>query len=172
MRIYAEFDSLEEFQAFGSGNGRPPSTPYPTPPSDPIPGENTQGTVPAPAKRGRKPKDAIVPATSATTTAPPPVTVTPTAPVAAQDSEFDDAPSGGDDEFDTPVPVAAATVTKDDVRAALVGYQDRLTAGGAALEAARVTVMALLKKVGGADKLGALAEDKFQAVINAAKNAK
>lgn len=170
MKIYVEFDSLEEFQSYGSGIR------YPAPPADPIPGENTQGTVPVPAKRTRKLKDPVptitVPATSTTTSNPPPVTVTPTAPVAAQDSEFDDAPPAADDEFDTPVAAAAVAVTKDDVRAALVGYQDRLTAGGAALEAARVTVMALLKKVGGADKLGALDEGKFQAVINAAKNAK
>jgi sRNA-binding protein len=63
------------------------------------------------------------------------------------------------DEDDEP----AAPLTKDDVRAELVAYQGRST-----MEKAQ----ALLKDVGGVEKLGALPPEKFQAVINAAKTAK
>jgi hypothetical protein len=57
----------------------------------------------------------------------------------------------------------SAPLTKDDVRAELVAYQGRST-----MEKAQ----ALLKDVGGVEKLGALPPEKFQAVINAAKTAK
>lgn len=167
MRIYVEFDSLEEFQAYGSGGVRPlvalpvnGAVRLSDAPADPTVVEAT------PQRRKRRTNAEIA---AAQATAPPAEATT------AQTSEFDDAPTAADDEFDTPVPTKAWNDVKegrDLVRAALVGYQDRLVAAGKDIESARTVVMALLKKVGGADKLGALAEDKFAASIAAANSAK
>lgn len=60
-------------------------------------------------------------------------------------------------------PTSPPLPTKEDVRAALVAYQTRSSADKA---------RALLKSVGGADTLGSLKEEKFAAVIEAAKKAK
>lgn len=125
-------------------------------------------TEPAPARKRRTKAEMAADLAAAQVATAPPVAQT----TAVQEPDFDDTP-GETDEFDTPpAPPAAVAKTKDDVRAALVGYQDRLAATGKDIETARAAVMALLKKVGGADKLGALTEDKFSAVIKAAEAAK
>jgi hypothetical protein len=75
--------------------------------------------------------------------------------------------------------VAASTVTKEDVRTALVTYQtkkkEKLLAGGADENTAKTEAMnaarKLLATAGGADNLGALVEAKYAAVIDAAVKA-
>ena len=70
-------------------------------------------------------------------------------------------PAGSDWDEDEPLP--PVRLTKDDVRAALVAYQTRST---------QEKAQALLKAVGGVEKLGALPEGKFAEVIKAAETAK
>lgn len=94
---------------------------------------------------------------------------------AVVDAEFEDAlQTPASDFLDDDDAPPAKEVTKDEVRAALVAYQDRLTGPKPtpeALEKARGTVLGLLSKVGGADKLGALDIKKFGAAVIAAANA-
>lgn len=171
MKVTIEFDSLEEALPFLQatypttpvGDGGPPAR------AD----VNPVNIVDETPKRKRRTKAEMAAAAieaQVTTAAPDPegddepVTVT-------QTSEFEDAPPA-DDFLDDEPAAPVKQVTKDDVRAALVGYQERLSKGGKNVEEARSTVLALLKKVSGADKLGELAADKFAAVIDAANKAK
>lgn len=177
MRIYVEFDSLEEFQAYGSGVYS--NVPVPTPPPAIPPAAVTEDAAP-PQKRTRRTKAEMEAALAAAQTKnPAPHAAAPASAAethtAATGGEFDDSPTEVD-EFDTPVAPATPTMSDEEhkglVRAALVGYQDRMTDAGKDLEAARGVVMALLKKHGDADKLGALKRDKYDAVIKAANTAK
>lgn len=153
MKITFEFDNLEEsrpvLNALYGLNFAPVPTPVgvaAAPPADP------------PQKRTRRTKAEMEAAKSAETAAPPADPPPSTPPPVAASGDWDE--DDEDDEDDAP---AQPTYTKDDVRAALVAYQGR-----SSMEKAQ----AILKNVGGVEKLGALPESKFAEVINAAKNAK
>lgn len=166
MRIAIEFENIDEAYpvlkfAFDNRNLAPPIG-VPASEAETLAGTSTTAPV-TPAAPARKRR------TKAEIAADEAVAAAAAAATQVQTSEFDDAPEPVD-EFDAPP--AAVKVTKDDVRAALVGYQERLGAKNKDVEAVRTVVLGLLKKVGGADKLGALTEDKFQAVIDAANAAK
>lgn len=109
---------------------------------------------------------------------------TPATPAADDSVPFDSTSAEPEDETDDPfaldAPEPEATpATKEDVRAALIGYQTALKAkfigngrdekegSKAAMERARD----LLKKVGGTDNLGGLDDSKFDAVVKAATKA-
>lgn len=172
MRITVEFDSLEDFYRFQNSSPRPV-----TPPVDNAhvaPGAE-QFSEPAPAKRKRRTNAEIAAdvATAQSTAAKPSVVETTT----AQTSEFEDEPAAQTQasdflEYDDAPP--AKEVTKDDVRAALVAYQERLTKAGKDLEKARETVLDVIEKVvgKGVRKLGAVTPDKFAALVAAAQAAK
>jgi len=178
MKIAVGFDSPEEaipfFQAyFTAPSAAPPKAPENNAQSVPSPTKSE----PAPAVETEKPKrtrraKAETAAEQAPVQAAKVADVDPEDAPTAQSSEFDDAPPEVDfldDDSVTPAPA----LSKDDVRAALVEYQERLTKSGVDIEEARTTVLALLKKVsGGADKLGGCPENKFAEVIKAAHNAK
>lgn len=162
MKFIIETDDINEAYRALAAIGQPMPTSAPAPA-----GENT---APAPAadvdvekpRRGRKPKDAPVETPAA---APAPVAAA--TPTPAPVSDWDDEPAAP----------AAVVYTKDDTRAALVSYQNRLTSAtsGPELEAARATVLKLLADVGNggqAVSLGALAPEKYAAVIAAANAAK
>ncbi len=102
-------------------------------------------TIPPAPRRGRPPKAAVLPPPADT----PPVS-------AGKQEDWVDEPA----EEESAAEEVAASVTKEDVRAALVAYQGKYGA-----EKAR----GLLKTAGGVDTLGQLPESKFAAVIAATK---
>lgn len=177
MRIAVEFDSLEEFQSFFSAPAMSaPAAIRVAPPSGvtPVAASQEASVEVEKPKRTRRTKAEL--AADAAAQAAPPVAqpaadVDPEEAPTAQSSEFDPPAEVESDFLDDDVAPAPA-LTKDDVRAALVSYQERLTASGKDLETARATVLALLKKVSGADKLGGCPDNKFAEVIKAAHNAK
>lgn len=166
MKITVEFDSYEEFLSFRAPPAHVPYVPSPTGLATVVSLADLAAAA-QPASEEKPKRTRRTKAEIAAAEAPVQAAKLPESPPA---DPFGDEPVPTDDFDDAPAPAAPAT--KDEVRAALVGYQDRLVASGKGLETARETVMALLKKVGDADKLGALTEGKFRAVINAANNAK
>ncbi len=152
MEVTVKFSSLEE--ALQYLNRYSPAAPA-TEQGDPEPAPAVEAPKP---KRTRKVAEAPAPA--------PVVEPTPV-PVADPFEEEAAAPPPP-----PPVPVESEDDHKVRVRAALVAYQDRLTASGKELEVARVNVFALLAKAGdGAETLGELKRPFFDAVIKAANAA-
>jgi hypothetical protein len=171
MKVIVEFDSLEEALSYIG----PRSLNVPVLDAAEIAAGEAVRPLEAAKQRKRRTKAEIAADEAAAAAQKNPVDSTDTTQV-PQDSEFDEPTEVANDFLDDDAPTvtpAAKPATKDEVRAALMEYQNRLIAVGKVdTEAARTKVLALLKKTGGADKLGSLTEDKFQAVINAAKAAK